>query len=732
MEIREKINAVLRGETRNYVYPFFWPDENRPEGTEDEVEAVYRSGCRGLCLEARPFENFGKEQWWDTVKRVLEAAKKRGMKVWILDDKHFPTGFANGFIKDKYPRLRRRWLYEHHFDVYGEVTDYAVCLPETDKEYDTPVCAVAYRRTEGAEQIYGEPLPLTLNKNDSFVRFDLPEGFWRVFVVFESTNPDRPHGWYTDMLSKESSAVLIEAVYESHYARFSEYFGNTLEGFFSDEPSFNARHTQRWESDPGFYFGTVGVPGMSLPWNETVEAAMKKDGFSDLAPCLPLLWYDNGEISPKVRFSYMDTVTRLWQQNFSYALGDWCRARGLIYTGHIIEDNNAHSRLSASAGHYFRGLSGQDISGVDVVLIQVVPGMSGNVTAAAIAGGRADGRFFHYTLAHLASSLSRLENHMRDRAMCELFGAFGWAESVPFMKWMTDFLLIRGINRFVPHAFSVKYPFDDCPPHFYAGGCNPQFEGFSALIHYMNAVSTLLDGADRQTPGAIFYYAENEWLSGKNFIYGDGAAKALYDAHTDYDIVPLDSLEQAEIKDGSLYINGKAHRFLVIPEAERYSEKLISLAQKFIAAGLPVFTFTERDFGNILGQKTDARTLAQTVIASGLADGYCTAPSKLRIAHWKNENADIFYLFNEEPVLDTDTVITVPASGFYTRLELLGGGAYSDFTPDGKIRVKLKRGESVIFVFDGKKPEFTEKKRNPLPRTKRNPLGYRAQRNGYG
>ena len=27
---------------------------------------------------------------------ILDEAEKRGMKVWILDDKHFPTGFAAG------------------------------------------------------------------------------------------------------------------------------------------------------------------------------------------------------------------------------------------------------------------------------------------------------------------------------------------------------------------------------------------------------------------------------------------------------------------------------------------------------------------------------------------------------------------------------------------------------------------------------------------------------------
>lgn len=39
---------------------------------------------------------------------ILDECEKRGMKVWVLDDDHFPTGHANGMIKEKYPE-RRRW-----------------------------------------------------------------------------------------------------------------------------------------------------------------------------------------------------------------------------------------------------------------------------------------------------------------------------------------------------------------------------------------------------------------------------------------------------------------------------------------------------------------------------------------------------------------------------------------------------------------------------------------------
>ena len=43
----------------------------------------------------------------------------------------------------------------------------------------------------------------------------------------------------------------------------------------------------------------------------------------------------------------MDAVTKLVRESFSRQIGDWCRAHGVQYIGHVIEDNNAHTRTGA-------------------------------------------------------------------------------------------------------------------------------------------------------------------------------------------------------------------------------------------------------------------------------------------------------------------------------------------------------------------------------------------------
>ena len=81
------------------------------------------------------------------------------------------------------------------------------------------------------------------------------------------------------------------------------------------------------------------------------------------------------------------------------------------------------------------------------------------------------------------------------------------------MKWLIDYLLVRGINWFVPHAFSPEFPDPDCPPHMGADGRDPQFGAFRELMAYTNRAAHLLSGGVHQAPAALLYHAEAEWMN---------------------------------------------------------------------------------------------------------------------------------------------------------------------------------------------------------------------------
>ena len=166
------------------------------------------------------------------------------------------------------------------------------------------------------------------------------------------------------MMDEESCRVLIDTVYEPHYQHYAADFGTTIAGFFSDEPEIGNGHL--------YEMGKKIYEIEDQPWSREVETELKKCWGENYHKFLPLIWEQpvDGKLLARVRYDYMDTVTKAVRKDFSFQLGNWCREHGVEYIGHLIEDNNQHSRTGSSLGHYFRGLAGEDMSGIDVSAVR--------------------------------------------------------------------------------------------------------------------------------------------------------------------------------------------------------------------------------------------------------------------------------------------------------------------------------------------------------------------------
>ncbi|MCR5694179.1 MAG: glycosyl transferase family 2 [Clostridia bacterium] len=698
--MNKRLTDVLNGKEDNYLLPFYWQHGNHHDKIPEQIERIYKSGCKAFCVESRPHNDFCGEGWWRDMELIISEAKKRGMKVWIFDDDHYPTGHAAGQVKN-HPELKQRFLGEKHVDVMGPVKN-ALLRHEIPDE-NVLLGVYAFRRTGNDEQCEAAPIDLTGCIRGSFLKFDLPEGCWRIFFYFETTSAfTRPD--YVDMLRPESVKLLVDTVYESHFEHFGDEFGKTIAGFFSDEPCFGNSWMGPHHIDLGFYNHRIGMPGFSLPWNRDIPEMMKEIFGKDVLPLFAGLWFDIGDETPALRHAYMDIITKLYRDSFTRQLGDWCEAHGVQYIGHIIEDMNAHARLSASGGHYFRSLDGQHMSGIDIVLHQIIPGMYDYVHTGWAWGSYLEPSFFDVVLAKLGASFAHIGTQTEGRAMCEVFGAYGWAEGTPIMKWLIDFLLVRGINRFIPHAFSPDFPDPDCPPHFGADDKDPQFEGFTKLMNYANKAVHLLDGMTHKADAAVLYHADAEWM---NFEGGamltEVPAKVLYDEQIDFDILPADCfvdgtgsrIFRAEVKNGRLTVGNENYQILVVPAADVLPEKLEKALRDLEAKGVPVIRM-EKDAAPS-GLLKDVEPLISRDIV--LKDRH----SMLRAIHFYNETSDV-YMFSNESVTETvqtsATLSAVKEAKNYVFLDMLNDEVCSRTIENGIIDIDLLPYQSFIAVFD--------------------------------
>src|SRR5690554_6714440 len=186
---------------------------------------------------------------------ILDEAKKRDMKVWILDDSHFPTGYANGAMKDAPAELCRQFLYYSSVEVVGPMKSVQLDITEHAKYREDPLESDSIFSTgdDKKKRYFDDDTLLnisavrvdqgfdnsTMTDITDFIEkgqlvWDVPAGRWRIYVSFLTRNAgNREH--YINIINKKSARKQIEAVYEPHYERYKDEFGKTIAGFFSDE-----------------------------------------------------------------------------------------------------------------------------------------------------------------------------------------------------------------------------------------------------------------------------------------------------------------------------------------------------------------------------------------------------------------------------------------------------------------------------------------------------------------
>ncbi|MBR3640366.1 MAG: glycosyl transferase family 2, partial [Clostridia bacterium] len=313
-------------------------------------------------------------------------------------------------------------------------------------------------------------------------------------------------------------------------------------------------------------------------------------------------------------------------------------------------------------------------------------------------------------LAKRASSHADIQPLKKGRAMCEIFGAYGWAEGLKMMKWLADHMLVRGLNYFVPHAFSAKFP-DEVPPQFTGAGHNAEFRYFRILMEYMNRVSTMLDTGDHICSAAVLYHAEAEWSGGKYMKFYE-PARHLTENHIDFDIVPVDYLLDAEVKNGKMELSGNLFDCFIVPYSEylpvKVFHKLKELSEKGVDVvfvdGLTEKT-VEGDFFTLRGEHifcTELSALSRWMRDRGYYDVSLKNDAEyLRFYHKRVGGEDVYMLTNEGIIDTISSEISFSAfkGGKYTLYYPLENEAYCGISEGGNISLSLSPYESVMLIF---------------------------------
>jgi len=265
-----------RAEPTRSLIPLFWLHGEPPEVLLAEIARMHEGGMSGFVVESRTHPDFLGDGWWRDLDAILDEAARRGMQVWLMDDEHYPSGYAAGVVARQRPDLLKHYLAERHVDVAGPLPQARFPIGDLLQAGESLVAVVAAKRAsmsagapldcEGLDS--AQPLDLTDSLHDGLLRWAVPEGIWRLFVVVSTREGGEE--WtkdFVDPLSTEAVDLYIDTVHAAVFKHVGRYFGTTFQGFFTDEPRFgNAAN----------YTSVPGQPGQVLPPRRDVPLGQRR------------------------------------------------------------------------------------------------------------------------------------------------------------------------------------------------------------------------------------------------------------------------------------------------------------------------------------------------------------------------------------------------------------------------------------------------------------------------
>jgi len=533
-------------EARRLTGPLFWlhGDDTR-ERLEMYVEKVAEGGNGSFTTESRPHTDWLGPGWWRDLDICLAAAKRHNLKLWIFDEKWWPSQGVGGKVP---PRYAAKQLVGTAVDTEGpgefKGDDYA------GEHY---IAAVAGRIASDNTIDANSLIDLAPAIQKGQLAWTVPAGRWRVMKFTWQTAPGLGQGGgkelSVDGASKDCVDWYLQTVYQPHYDRYKADFGKTIVGFFYDEPETRG--------DWGTELNQV-LAECKIDWKKAYVAYK---------------FQLSGEEHVGARYQYLDARAEAWGRTMYGGITRWCEQRGVKSIGHFMEHAGMYRLPDFSGGDMMRLQKYSSMGGIDAVFSQFKPGQRAAYDAPC------------WQTPKLGSSITHAYGKSDDVSMVEIFGARGQDLSYPEMKWWTDAMHVAGVNFLIPHSFNPRAPYDtDCPPYFYNGGFEPRWPLYRLFADYTSRLSLMLTGGRHVAPVALLFAGQSAHVG--RSVPPDQLSEVLQDALYDCDWLPYEVFEHDTlIVEKNLKLRQESYKVLVVPPVEVIPYPVLSKAKAFFDAG---------------------------------------------------------------------------------------------------------------------------------------------------
>ncbi|HEX8711600.1 MAG TPA: glycosyl hydrolase [Terracidiphilus sp.] len=514
-----------------------------------DLDTLHALGFQAITVQAgfnMPFAYLS-PQYFEFFRQLVEQAKQRNMRIWIVDDAGYPSGFAGGKFSTDKPDLRMQAL---------EVAEKIVVAGGETIHRDLPPEAVSAAAVD--QDGNATPIPLHGHTLD----WTATKGSWTVLVVVHEfrtsptrsdTNPRRAKDTeqsLEDYMNPAATAQYLRWTHDQYKQVVGDEFGKTIMGFRGDEPDYS-------------------IAG--LPWTPDFFARFRELKGYDVQPYTALFAETPSRRNPgvsirltpdqlRIKGDYYDVISRLIAAGFFEPQGQWCAVNHLEYQVHLNHEE-MEMALTHSEGSFFRDMRGVEVPGIDAIWHQIWTDTISDYP-------------------RLASSVSHV--YGKPRAFTESFAAYRPQPDVQMARYILNEQFVRGVNL----VEMMYFPATSAGPRPLRGYMGEP--GFPDLVTYVRRMSYLMAMGRPDASVALYIPSSSMWLGDADadtqFV---STERLLSDNQIDFDIVSDDALahDLKALKGSFEALSGNQYHAVILPDPLVISAKALARLKAFAQGG---------------------------------------------------------------------------------------------------------------------------------------------------
>ena len=312
---------------------------------------------------------------WRKMALAIDTACEMGMRVWLYDEKGYPSGGAGGLTVDANPDYEALGIAM----LCRELAPGESVTEELPRGHECFLHAATYPCKDGKITDFS-PLHIVFGKTTDPVTLENPSDapalacFFIKKRMYEGTHAQHnvcEARRYIDVTNPDAVREFIRNTYEPCYDYTKHHLAEgdgKIEAMFTDEPSFMGCYINAGIYPPRAH----DVYDDSLPlypvvnYGRDVENEFMARYAYPLAPSLIYLFFGEDERAKQVRYDYYRLLSDLYEQSYFAQLANWCDAHGLPFSGHVLlEDDIRHHVMFE--GNFFSLLRHMHFPGIDML-----------------------------------------------------------------------------------------------------------------------------------------------------------------------------------------------------------------------------------------------------------------------------------------------------------------------------------------------------------------------------